>query len=333
MSESPGQPDHPPARPAGERRLVPVGVSACLLGQEVRWDGGHKRYRYLTDVLSRHLELRPFCPEAEIGLGVPRQPIRLVGGADGHRVLGVRDRSVDVTEALDDYSARALERCRDLRGFVLKRGSPSCAMERAKVYDATSGMPVASSPGRFAANLMAALPLLPCEEEGRLNDPILRENFLERVFTYDRWHLQMADGVTPRKLVEFHTRHKMLVLAHSELYYRRLGRMVADAGRGDVDALADRYLAELMAALTLRATPKRHANVLQHLAGYLKRAIDGDDRAELGALVDDYRRGEIPLVVPLTLLRHHLRRHRDAYVEAQVYLEPHPESLRLRNVI
>jgi len=309
---------------------IPVGVSSCLLGEEVRYDGGHKLDRYVTGVLGRWFEYVPFCPEALAGLGVPRPPIRLTGDPAAPRAVRVDDASIDVTGALEATSRRIVPELGSVRGYVFKRASPSCGVERVKVYHAPGRAPRMGR-GIFARAVMEAYPLLPCEEEGRLNDPTLRESFVERVFALDRWRRTMAEGFTPARIVEFHTRHKLLLLSHSEVHYRAAGRLVADAGRREPAHVAGEYLRTFMEGMRRQATRRRHANVLQHLAGYLKRRIDSGDRQALAALIDEYRTGAVPLVVPIRFLRHHFRHAPDRYVEMQHYLEPCPDALGLRN--
>ena len=323
-AESANRPE-PPER-------IPVGVSSCLLGEAVRYDGGHKHDRYLTAVLGRYFEYVAWCPEALAGLGVPRPPIRLTGDPRAPRAVRVEDASADVTDALLEVARDEAPRMGTLRGYIFKRGSPSCGMERVKVYGAPGKSPRMGQ-GLFARAIMQVHPLLPCEEEGRLNDAPLRESFVERVFAYDRWLRAMAGGCSPGRLVEFHTRHKFLLLSHSEIHYRAAGRLVADAGRRGLDRnrLAQEYLATFMEGMRRRATRRRHANVLQHLAGYLKRSTDAGDRQALAAIVEEYRTGAVPLVVPVRFLRHHFRRAPDRYVEMQHYLEPYPDDLGLRN--
>ena len=315
---------------AGTPERIPVGVSSCLLGEAVRYDGGHKHDRYLTGVLGRYFEYVAWCPEALAGLGVPRPPIRLAGDPGAPRAVRVADSSVDVTDALLAVARGATPRMGALRGYIFKRGSPSCGMARVKVY----GMPGKSprmGQGVFAAEVMRAHPLLPCEEEGRLNDAALRESFVERVFACDRWIRAMAPGCTPGRLVAFHTRHKLLLLSHSEVHYRTAGRLVAGAGGRDREGLAREYLSTFMEGMRHRATRRRHTNVLQHLAGFLKRSIDAGDRRALADIIEEYRTGAVPLVVPIRFLRHHFRRAPDRYVEMQHYLEPYPDDLGLRN--
>ena len=314
---------NPPAR-------IPVGISSCLLGEAVRYDGGHKLDRYVTEVLGRWFEYVAFCPEALAGLGVPRPPIRLAGDPAAPRAVRVGDDSIDVTRALRATARRVVPELGMLRGYVFKRASPSCGMERVKVYGAPGKSPRMGR-GVFADAVLKTYPLLPCEEEGRLNDPSLRESFVERVFAYDRWLRAMADGFTPGRIVAFHTRHKLLLLSHSEVHYRVAGRLVADAGRRERAVLARGYLTTFMEGMKRRATRRRHTNVLQHLAGHLKRSIDAGDRRELAALIEEYRTGGVPLVAPIRLLRHHFRRAPDRYAEMQHYLEPCPDALGLRN--
>ena len=309
---------------------IRVATSSCLLGEEVRFNGGHKHNGYLTKTLARYFELIPFCPEVAIGLGVPRPPIRLVSNNGQLRAVGVADPTLDVTEDLVEYGRTVVSQLTDVSGYIFKRASPSCGMERVKIYS-SKGMPVDSGAGLYAQAIMQALPLLPTEEEGRLMDPVLRENFIERIFTYHRWQSLLRSGLTPAGLVDFHTNHKFSVLAHDEGAYRTLGKIVAESGSADLQQLAERYATLLMTAMKQRATRKLHSNVLQHIMGYLKEKIDSDDKAELLEVIGNYRRGQIPLIVPITLLRHHLRRHPDPYITRQYYLKPHPEELMLRN--
>jgi uncharacterized protein YbgA (DUF1722 family)/uncharacterized protein YbbK (DUF523 family) len=315
-----------------DREPIRVGISSCLVGEEVRFDGGHKRDAYITGTLARWFELVPVCPEVAIGLGTPRPPIRLVDVAGEVRVRGVKDPGQDVTGPLSAYGRRMAAELPDLDGYILKRGSPSCGMTRVKVYT-QQGQPLRQSAGAYTEAFQAVRPLLPCEEEGRLGDPGLRESFLERVFAHHRWRRLAAGGLTPGKLVEFHTEHKLLVLSHNQSAYRRMGRLVARAGAEPIETLAGEYARELMGALARPATRRSHTNVLQHLFGYVSRALDAEDRAEMVDTIEQYRTGYLPLIVPITLLRHHFRRHPHPYVERQRYLSPHPRELMLRNLV
>lgn len=312
---------------------IRIGVSACLLGEEVRFDGGHKRDAFLTSTLEPHVEFVPVCPEVEMGLGTPRETLRLVRTGRGVRMITTRT-AIDHTDAMNRWSARrldALER-ENLSGYVLKKDSPSCGMERVKTYSPGAGdVPKRDGRGLFAAALLERMPLLPVEEEGRLSDPVLRENFIERVFAYRRLCDLFVPRWTPGALVAFHTAHKMSLLAHSTTAYNELGRLVARAGDLDRQDLRTRYSSLFMRTLAIPATRARHTNVLQHMAGHLKKLLDDGSRAELAASIDDYRRGLVPLVVPLTLIRHHVRVHHVKYLEGQIYLEPHPRELMLRN--
>ena len=311
---------------------IRVGISTCLLGEQVRWDAGHKRDRYLTDVLAPYFEWVPVCPEVEVGMGIPREPVRLVRGEDGAVRLVAPKGEKDWTGAMQTWARRRLRglEALELCGYVLKRGSPSCGMERVKVY-AAKGMPEKSGRGVFAAALLERFGTLPVEEEGRLNDPRLRESWIERVFAYRRLRSLFAERPSVRRLVAFHTAHKLQLLAHSPSLYRSLGRLVAEAKGQDPHALRERYEAEFMQALAHPATPKRHVNVLQHALGHLRGKVAPGVSAELHALVEEYGRGLVPLVVPLTMLRHYVRQLGVEYLAGQVYLEPHPKELMLRN--
>jgi uncharacterized protein YbgA (DUF1722 family)/uncharacterized protein YbbK (DUF523 family) len=311
--------------------LIRIGVSACLLGQEVRFDGGHKRDSFIVDTLGPFVEFVPVCPEFEIGLGVPRETLRLE--RTGAHVRMVANKSGrDLTASMNRFAARrtAAIAHEDLSGYVLKKDSPSCGMERVRVYD-HSGMPRRDGVGLFAAALMARFPNLPIEEEGRLNDPRLRENFVERIFAYQRLRSFFSTNWTIGGLVRFHTAHKLALMAHSPKAYAELGRLVAGARDIPRGELCERYEREMMAALSKLATPARHTNVLHHMIGYLREHLDASSRAELLQLIEDYRAGLVPLVVPLTLIRHHVNHFAIAYLRGQVYLEPHPKELMLRN--
>lgn len=309
-------------------RRIRVGVSGCLLGEKVRYDGADKRDGYITGTLARLFELVPVCPEVAIGLGVPRPPIHLVGSVAAPHAVGIANPDLDVTAKLAAYGRRTAQRLDDISGYILKSKSPSCGMEQVKVY-VRRGSLAGSGRGIYAAALMSASPLLPVEEEGRLGDPDLRENFFARVFAYRRWQEMAASGVTAARLIEFHTSHKLTLMAHNIDAYRRLGRLVAGASRRNAKDLSTRYIRGFMAALAHPATPKRHANVLMHIMGYLKKQLDADDKTELLALIDAYRLGRAPRIAPLTLLRHHFRRFPDPYVARQVYLNPGPEEVHL----
>ncbi len=318
---------------AAEKDRPRVGVSTCLLGENVRHDGGHKRDRFLTEILGEYFQWVPVCPEVEIGLGTPREPIRLVRSEGGPRLVAPKS-GRDLTETMKKYAEAklgALEKM-NLRGYILKSNSPSCGMERVRVYDG-NGVPNRDGVGLFAASLMERFPNLPVEEEGRLQDARLRENFIGRVFTYDRWRSFIEQGPSPGGLVEFHARHKMLLLAHSPKALQSLGRLVSQSGSRPLGTLLESYESELMQALRAVAKPVWHVNVLQHLAGFLKHNLGPAEKAELHGVIEDYRQGWVPLVAPLTLLQHHLKRLGHSWVDAQVYLEPYPRSLALRGKV
>ena len=314
--------------------LIPVGISACLMGENVRFNGSHKRSRFCTDVLSRYFDFRPVCPEVAVGLGTPREPIRLVASdsADQNpRAVGVSNPDLDVTSDLEHYADKCADSMNDLCGFILMQKSPSCGLFEVKRY-LENGHPEGKTSGVFARQLRKRMPLLPIEEAGRLNDAALRENFMVRVYAYRDWKAFSAQPITASRLIEFHSRYKYLVMAHSPEVYTNMGRLLSDLSAG-VDTIADTYIHMLMDALSKPATRKRHTNALMHLQGYLKKNLSSADKQELRNLINEYHDGIIPLVVPLTLLKHHLNRleEQHAYAIQQVYLNPHPYELGLRN--
>ncbi|QBQ56461.1 DUF1722 domain-containing protein [Nitrosococcus wardiae] len=336
MTPAPLKGEAPSPQSLGIPRIR-IAVSSCLLGEKVRFDGGHKRDTYVTEALTAYFDFVPVCPEVAIGMSVPREPIHIVKTEQGLRVRGTRHRDLDVTDKLRQFGEAMAEELGDIElgdidGYILKKDSPSCGMERVRVHG-TGGAPSRTGVGMYAQAFMARRPWLPVEEEGRLNDPVLRENFFERVFVHYRWRQMQAEGMTPATLVEFHSRHKFAVMAHSQAAYRRLGRLVAKAGSEPIETLATAYEAELMSALKKCATRRGHANVLMHLLGFLRTQLDKEDRAELLESIENYRLGLVPLVVPITLLKHHFRRHPNPYVNKQYYLNPHPPELMLRNLI
>ncbi|WP_341707469.1 DUF523 and DUF1722 domain-containing protein [Halopseudomonas sp.] len=313
---------------------IPVGISQCLIGDPVRFNAGHKHSRLCTDQLGSLFDLRPVCPEVAIGLGTPRKPIRLVGNPEAPRAVGTVDSSLDVTDALQQYADEVSARSQDLCGFIFMQKSPSCGMERVKVYEPNGHPAPATGQGVFAARLMQHNPLLPVEEEGRLHDPVLRENFVTRVIVYADWQELLREGISASRLLAFHARHKYLLMAHQAPSYRRMGQLLANPGRGDdLRQTAAAYFSELMSALRRPASRRGHSNVLQHVAGHFKRVLNSPEKAEMQQLISRYRSGVVPLVVPITLLQHHLLRHPDPYLQQQAYLQPHPPELSLRNAI
>ncbi len=312
---------------SGGVHRIPVAISSCLLGERVRFDGGHKLDPDINTHLAALLEFRPCCPEVAIGLGIPRPPIRLVRTDGRLRALGVSDPALDVTGRLAAYGDRVACELDDVCGYIFKARSPSCGMAGVRTWDRQGRPGRSDGVGVYADAIMRAHPGLPVEEEDRLHDPALRENFIERVFTRHHWQQLRAQGITPARLVQFHTRHKLSVMTHNQAAYRRLGQLVAGAGRKGFHALCDRYEQELMQAMQRLATRKSHTNTLQHLQGYFSRQLSADDRAEMSGLIDDYRRGLVPLAAPLTLIRHHFRHHPNDWALQQTYLEPYPREL------
>ncbi|MBC3957732.1 MULTISPECIES: DUF523 and DUF1722 domain-containing protein [Pseudomonas] len=310
-----------------------LGISACLMGAEVRFNGGHKESHLCTRALSEYFDFVQACPEVAIGMGIPREPIRLVGDAENPRALGTVNRELDVTEALADYGAQMAGELGDICGYIFMQKSPSCGLERVKVYR-ENGAPVdGGGSGIYAKAFCERHPNLPVEEDGRLNDAVLRENFVTRVFAYFAWQQLLKEGVTRRALTEFHSRYKYQLMANDPVQYKALGKMLGSMGRSDPNEIAPQYFSDLMTALKKCATRRTHTNVLQHLAGYLKQTISAEDKQEIQQLIAQYHQGIVPLIVPLTLLKHHFRQHPDPYVALQVYMQPHPENLSLRNAI
>ena len=313
-------------------RAIRVGISACLLGQEVRFDGGHKLDAFLTEEFGRFVEWVPVCPEVEAGFGTPREAMHLRRAKGELRLVTVKtDR--DVTAPMEQLIRRRVPAlaAEALSGYVLKKNSPSCGLERVKVYDRNGALSSEKGRGLFADALVSRFPLLPIEEEGRLSDPRLRENFVERVFAYSRLQALFRERWGAGSLVAFHTAHKLILMAHSPDAYRRLGALVAAPRQTSRADLQQRYSQEFMRALAVIATPRRHTNVLQHMAGYFKTLLDRESKAELQSTIEDYRSGLLPLIVPITLLRHHVRVYGVEYLAGQLYLQPHPKELMLRN--
>ena len=335
-SSSPGLATKP--EPPATEPKVRLGVSACLMGERVRYDGGHKQDRFLIRTLGRHVDWVHVCPEVEIGMGTPRPTIRLEGTVEDPRLVEPKS-GTDHGPKMKDWARGKLEHLakQNLHGFVLKKGSPSCGLERVRVYPDPrpgSGGAPAERKGRgiFATELVKRFPILPIEEEGRLSDPRLRENFIERIFAYRRWTELLRDEPNRGALVRFHSRQKFALLAHSPQLYRELGRLVGGAGKRPWGELSAEYGTKLMQCMSVMSTPGKHRNVLEHLAGFLKEHLDRDDKAELGDTIEQYRAGLVPLIVPLTLLRHHLRRNPvNEWAREQTYLSPYPRELMLRN--
>ena len=309
---------------------IPVGVSSCLLGNEVRFDGGHKHDRYITGTLGHYFDFVPVCPEVECGLSTPRESMRLVGDPNKPRLVTNKS-GIDITERMNSW---ARKRVRELEGeglcgFIFKNRSPSSGMERVKVYD-QNNVPQSVGVGLFARAFKEHFPLLPVEEEGRLHDMVLRENFIESIFVYQRWRDTRAKR-NPGSLIAFHTDHKMLLRAHSETHYRELGRIVARLGKEDPATLYAEYQIKLMTAMQLKPTVKKHVNVLMHMMGYFKKVLSADEKQEILEVIEQFHNYVVPLIVPITLLNHYTRKYDQPYLKSQYYLNPHPTELKLRN--
>jgi len=310
---------------------IRLGISSCLLGENVRYDGGHSHDRFLTDTLGQYVEYIPVCPEVGCGLPVPREAMHLEGDPSSPHLMTIRTRQ-DITERMLNWSikkAAELEKD-DLCGFIFKSNSPSSGMERVKVYD-ENGVPAKKGVGMFARVFKEHFPLLPVEDEGRLNDPVLRDNFIERIFVFKRWRDLLKEKESRGNITNFHTRHKLLILSHTPAHYRLMGSLVAKAKEFPVKELHARYKGILMEALRLKATPKKHANVLMHMMGCFKQQLTPGEKQELLELIDKYRTGFLPLVVPITLINHYVKKYEQPYLKEQVYLNPHPLELQLRN--
>jgi len=314
-----------------EKQNIKIGISSCLLGEHVRFDAGHKKNSYITGVLQDYFNFVPFCPEVEIGLGIPREPIRLVSVDKEIVCQGTKNKELDVTKKLYDIAEKQKPWHGELCGYILKRDSPSCGMERVKIY--SGGMPRRDGVGLYAKQLMQNFPSLPVEEEGRLEDAHLRENFIRRVYIYSRWKKMCGQAFTITQLQEFHAKHKYILMSHNQDKARALGASLADNKTTDLNSLADKYLENMMSTLKIIATKKNHVNTLQHLQGYLKNYLDADDKAELNEIITNYRNGLLPLIVPITILRHHFKKHPNDYITNSYYMSPHPGEMMLLNNI
>ncbi len=309
-----------------------LGISTCLLGEKVRYDGQHKYDRFLVEVLGPYVEYVPVCPEVECGLPVPREAMRLVGDPENPRLL-TTNTGVDHTERMLNFSRRRVRELAEkkLCGYIFKSKSPSSGMERVKVYPLKGGTAQKNGIGMFAREFMNFYLLLPVEEEGRLNDPLLRENFIERIFIMHRWQQLLSTKPKVGDLVKFHTRHKLLLMAHSPEHYRIMGKLVADAAQYPFSEIAEKYLDLLMEGTKRIATRRKHQNVLLHILGYFKKDLTSDEKGELLEIIDQYRNEHLPLIVPITLINHYVRKYDKPYLAEQFYLNPHPKELNLRN--
>lgn len=308
-----------------------IGISSCLLGFEVRYDGGHKRHSYIEQTLGKYFQFRAFCPEVEVGMGIPRPALQLRETDFGVRCVGVKNPDFDATDRLQNLARQQNDWLGGLCGYIFKKDSPSCGLERVKVYRGDYAQKVGR--GIFAGHVKHTFPLLPLEEEGRLGDPLLRENFVRRVYIMQRWRHFVSQGLSVQGLMQFHSSHKLIAMSHEQNQARELGRLVAASTAENLLATAEGYIAGLMACLQQPASRGNHVNVLQHVQGYLKRGLDADDKQELQDSIENYRLGHLPLIVPITLLRHHFRRQPDAFIAQSWYMQPHPAELALLNEI
>jgi uncharacterized protein YbgA (DUF1722 family)/uncharacterized protein YbbK (DUF523 family) len=308
-----------------------VGISTCLLGEPVRWNGGHKRDPFLVNTLGDYVEYVPVCPETECGLGVPRETMHLEGEIERPRLVTHKTK-IDHTDRMEKWAYQRVKELEkeDLCGFIFKKDSPSSGLMRVKVRNA-KGMPLRKGVGIFARIFTEHFPLVPVEEEGRLHDPVLRENFITRIFTMKRWRETLARKKNMGGVVAFHTTHKLLILSHSQAHYREMGKLVAAGKQLPLDELCGHYEALLMKALGLKTTLRKNLNVLQHLLGYFKKNLSSDEKQELLSIFDHYQKGIVPLIVPITLINHYVRKYQQPYLKEQVYLNPHPMELKLRN--
>ena len=315
-----------------DESIIRIGASSCLLGEKVRHDAGHKKDAYITDVLQEYFRFVSVCPEMGVGMGVPRETVRLEGSVDSPRIVGTES-GAEWTDRMRHYAeerTRKLE-TENLCGYILKKDSPSCGMERVRVYQ--KGVPSRIGRGLYAETLISRFPLLPVEEEGRLNDSKIRENFIVRVFAYHRLR-QVCRGRFSRKaLIQFHTDHKFLLLSHSPKHYQQLGQLVAHISEYNDSEFCAKYGALFMENLKIKSTPSKNANVLQHILGFLREHLESDDRKYILDVIEDYRLGLVPLVVPITLIKHYVIKFNVSYIADQIYLNPHPKELMLRNHI
>jgi uncharacterized protein YbgA (DUF1722 family)/uncharacterized protein YbbK (DUF523 family) len=312
---------------------IKIGISSCLLGEEVRFNGGHKLSRLCVNTLADFFEYKPVCPEVGIGLGIPRKPIHLIGDAEAPRAVNTTDESIDVTDKLKDFAEQIIPSLNNICGYIFIKGSPSCGLFRVKVYNKGNPNPVDSGRGIYAQAITESMPLLPVEEAGRLTDPVLRENFVARVFAYHRWQKLLQQGLSAASILDFHVSYKYSLMANDPQRYSTLGQLLADAGKYDPDELGEKYFAELMTALTKKATRKSNTNVLTHLQGYLKKQLQSKEKERLIEVIEQYRIGIIPLIVPVTLLQHHFNIHPNDYISKQAFFDPYPQELSLRNAI
>lgn len=313
-------------------KKIIVGISSCLLGEKVRYDGGHKFDHFLAITLGQFFEYYPLCPEVECGLPVPREAMHLVMSDNSIRLLGIKSKT-DFTHSMRNWAEQKLKEMENLNlcGFIFKSRSPSSGMERVKIYSENGKLLNKSGVGIFAEMFMKKFPLMPVEEEGRLQDPLLRENFIERVFAYYRWRIFLEEHYSLSGLMDFHASHKLLLMAHSPAHYRDCGRIVASAVKDNLSEVSNSYFEVFMDGLKKIATVSKNCNVLHHLLGYFKKVLTPSEKEEMLYLIEQYRQGFIPLIVPVTMINHYVSKYNEPYLKRQYYLNPHPVELKLRN--
>lgn len=309
---------------------IKVGISSCVLGQRVRFDSGHKISNFVTKELDGYFNFVPVCPEVGVGMSVPRPTIRLVSNEERIALVETKNPDNDHTDNMLTYSKNKVSELEEeqLCGYIVCAKSPTCGMERVKVYSKNNA--AKEGIGLYTRTLMEKMPWLPVEEDGRLNDPVLKENFITRVYCLNDFYESMDGEPTRGKIIDFHSRYKLTLMAHHPESYRSLGRLVADVANYEIEDFYNEYRLGLMKALQNRASRKNNTNVLMHLQGYFKRSLNSDEKAELATVISDYRTGLLPLLAPLTLIKHYLNAYPDAYLQKQKYLEPYPQEMRLR---
>lgn len=309
--------------------MIKVGISQCLLGAKVRYDGGHKQNKFCKNQLSSIFEFEPICPEVGIGMPIPRKTLRLIGDPSSPKAVLSENNNVDVTVQLTDYAEKKQQVLSQLSGYIFCKASPSCGVERVKVYN-SKNQAEKKGTGIFAAKIQSMFPLLPVEEDGRLNDPLLKDSFIKRVYLYNEWKALQKSGVTTHNLLKFHARHKMTLLAHCQKTYRKLGPILASVTPNTLENISETYIKELMSAFKHPATRSNNTNVLMHLQGFLKHHLSPGDKSELTQCIIDYRKGIQPILAPITLLKHHFKHFPVKYVSKLSYFEPYPKELAIR---
>ncbi|HDS16201.1 MAG TPA: DUF1722 domain-containing protein [Proteobacteria bacterium] len=310
---------------------IKLGISACLLGHDVRYSGGHARDLFVIETFAPYVEFVPVCPEVESGMPVPREAIHLVGAGEEPRLLGVESK-LDFTRSLQEWAAKRLEKLEseNLCGFIFKKNSPSCGLRRLSVSREDQGPPQKNGVGIFARAFGERFPLIPAEEDGHLHDASSREHFIERIFIMQRWRQLLREPLSRGRLIDFHTRHKLIFLAHSPKGYRSLGKLVAGLDRSELDTAGRKYHEEMCATLQRKTSPSKHVNVMQHMLGYFKRQLTRDEKQEMLDLIENFRAGRLPLIAPMTMFQHYTRKYNYTYLAGQHYVEPHPLELKLR---